>query len=106
MPDRCPLCGGLISPEAEYVDGERLLFYPQHCRDCGLEAKHWPAVQRLKDENAELEAFANRYSWLRSHSYVSRGEIEFGPGFNQTFPEFLDDAIERQMKYTKSGERQ
>jgi hypothetical protein len=37
---------------------------------------------------------AERWRWLRAHSWTRNGYIEFGPGFTQTTPEILDRAID------------
>lgn len=124
--ERCPACG---------CEGDVDVTGKRYCTNarCGLPEANWSEFQSMRDdrdrqhdfyldaamtrdelaeENAELKselaavkADAKRYQWLRQHSFVENGTIEFGPGFEQQFPIFLDDAIERQMKYTEGNQR-
>ena len=53
----------------------------------------------------ELEKDAERYRWLRGHSFgIYTGpdtRIHYGAGFNQTKPESLDAAIDAAMEADK-----
>jgi len=57
---------------------------------------------QLREAHAEIERLkgdAERYRWLRSHSWHEPYHIFFGPGCNQTEPWHLDQAIDNEMKY-------
>lgn len=68
----------------------------------------------LEDYRAEMaglqarleraEAMARRYEWLRLHSYVIDDQIGFGPGCDQSAPEYLDSKIDDAMGYSAALE--
>lgn len=80
---------------------------PEGCRSSqkSLEELHCAAItrgQQLREARAEIERLkgdADRYRWLRSHSWHEPYHIFFGPGCNQTEPWHLDQAIDNEMKY-------
>ena len=57
----------------------------------------------LAEEAKRLARDAERYRWLRSHSFVDkdqivyRDQIIFGPGYEQTAPEILDARIDKEV---------
>lgn len=58
------------------------------------------AIRTLLDAHASALRDAERYRWLRAHSFVigaygNPASIHFGSGFNQSKPEMLDEAISR-----------
>lgn len=69
--------------------GERLLEW----RARAMKAES--ALRSARNANAE------RYEWLRSHSWVDisliKSVLNFGPGYQQTKPEILDAAIDAEL---------
>lgn len=121
----CPFCGGSARLMAEWGAA-----YVQ-CDACAATGPHvrWTADQRARDVDDEIIAAwntrgaevaeltkaneqlfalgqsnyrdAERYRWLRGHSWLDvsliKSVLNFGPGYNQTKPEELDAAIDADM---------
>ena len=59
---------------------------------------------QLERELAQAWQDAERYRWLRSHSWLEKGDtpaLFFGAGCDQTAPQCADDAIDAAMKEGK-----
>ena len=101
---KCPDCGKVMA--------DMHTCSPQVRDECDLDALmaaierirlgHHPVsatfMRTIADAIAALRARAERYDWLRLHSWVEPGQspaIYFGAGCSQTKPEALDAAIDR-----------
>lgn len=63
--------------------------------------------QQLREAREEIERLkgdAERYRWLRSHSWHEPYHIFFGPGCNQLESHHLDQAIDNEMNTRSSKE--
>lgn len=55
--------------------------------------------------NEQMKAYAERYEWLRRHSWVEQAPaspaIYFGRGYSQSKPNILDKLLDAQIEQTK-----
>lgn len=74
--------------------------YPAEVETIVEFALKWIAHCELFASSAR-NANAERYEWLRSHSWVDisliKSVLNFGPGYQQTKPEILDAAIDAEL---------